>query len=77
MNTPYITKNGEITTKAQLISEIEQLLNVIPASHTTLSPAVMDTLSCVDLENVRDNLLQKSNDVIAQNKQWLLGLVNE
>ncbi|MCX2716371.1 hypothetical protein OQH61_01275 [Helicobacter sp. MIT 21-1697] len=77
MNTPYTTKSGEITTKAQLISEIEQLLNAIPTSHTTLSPAVMGTLSCVDLENVRDTLLQKSNDVIAQNKQWLLGLANE
>lgn len=74
----HTTKNGELTTKQELITEIEQLLNLIPASsRTTLSPEVMAVLSCEDLEGVRDSLLLKSQDVIAQNRQWLLGLVDK
>lgn len=73
----YTTKNGELTTKQALITEIEQLLNLIPASsHTTLSSEVMAVLSCEDLESVRDSLLVKTQDVINQNRQWLLGLVD-
>ncbi|WP_295698313.1 hypothetical protein [uncultured Helicobacter sp.] len=78
MDSPYMSKNGEITSKAQLITEIESLLNAIPAkSHTTLSRVVMDSLSCPDLESIRDNLIAKSHDTIAENKQWLLGLAND
>lgn len=73
----YITKNGELTTKQALITEIEQLLNLIPASsYTTLSSEVMAVLSCEDLESVRDSLLVKTQDVIGQNRQWLLGLAD-
>ena len=77
MTTPYTTKNGEITTKEALIKEIESILNLIPAkSQTTLSLAVMSSLECNDLESIRDNLLQKHNAIIAENKEWLLGLAD-
>lgn len=77
MTTPYTTKNGEITTKEALIKEIESILNLIPAkSRTTLSLDVMNTLECSDLESIRDSLLQKHNAIIAENKEWLLGLAN-
>ena len=77
MTTPYTTKNGEITTKEALIKEIESILNLIPAkSQTTLSLAVMSSLECCDLESIRDSLLQKHNAIIAENKEWLLGLAD-
>ncbi|TLD96067.1 hypothetical protein LS71_007430 [Helicobacter jaachi] len=78
MHTPYTTKNGEITTKEDLIQEIEALLNQLPAkSPTTLSISVMSVMSCRDLENVRDGLLSKQKDIIARNQQWLIGLAHE
>lgn len=77
MTTPYTTKNGEITTKETLIKDIESILNLIPAkSKTTLSLDVMSSLECSDLESIRDNLLQKHNAIIVENKEWLLGLAN-
>ena len=77
MTTPYTTKNGEITTKEALIKEIESILNLIPAkSQTTLSLDVMNSLECSDLESIRDSLLQKHNAIIAENKEWLLGLAD-
>lgn len=73
----YITKNGELTTRQTLITEIEQLLNLIPtSSYTTLSSEVMAVLSCEDLESMRDSLFIKTQDVIGQNRQWLLGLAD-
>lgn len=90
MNDTYISKNGEITSKATLISEIESLLNVYNVNdsniatndmdnsqRTILSPIVMDSLSCADLEHIRDSLLAKNADVIARNHSWLLGLVDD
>lgn len=77
MNTPYTTKNGEITTKEALIKDIECILNLIPSqSQTTLSLDVMSSLECSDLESIRDHLLQKHNAIIAENKEWLLGLAD-
>lgn len=74
----YQSKSGEITSKDALIAEIESLLNAFPtASQTTLSFAVMNVLSCADLEQIRDHLLQKRDDVIARNSQWLKGLTND
>ena len=68
----YVSKNGEITSKD------ESLLNTIPASsHTHLSFAVMNVLSCEDLESIRDSLLQKCDNVIARNADWLKGLSSD
>lgn len=78
MNSSYISKNGEVTSKEALIAEIEALLNAIPASsHTQLSIEVMSALSCADLEQVRDNLLLKQGNVIENNASWLLGLCDD
>lgn len=74
----YVSKNGEITSKDALIAEIESLLNTIPASSRThLSFAVMNVLSCEDLESIRDSLLQKCDNVIARNADWLKGLSSD
>lgn len=76
----YITKQGDIVEKQDLISEIESLLNTLPStnadSRTTLSPAVMNALSCKDLEQIRDSLLHKQGHIVENNKEWLLGLVD-
>ncbi|WP_394954056.1 hypothetical protein [uncultured Helicobacter sp.] len=74
MDTPYTTKNGELTTKGALISEIESLLNTLSVSShaTSLSPEIMRALACEDLESIRDSLLAK--DHIAQHSEWLKGL---
>ncbi|WP_394997074.1 hypothetical protein [uncultured Helicobacter sp.] len=74
MDTPYTTKNGEITTKGALISEIESLLNTLSVgAHTTrLNPEIMRLLESEELESLRDSLLQK--DPIAQHSDWLKGL---
>lgn len=74
MDTPHTTKNGEITTKGELIDEIQNLLNTLSVkSYTTnLSPEIMRTLQAQELESIRDNLLQK--DHIAQHSEWLKGL---
>lgn len=77
MNTPHITKHGEITTKKELIKDIESILNLIPArSQTTLSDSVMKSLECAELEHIRDSLLQKHHNIIAENKDWLFGLAH-
>lgn len=77
MDTPYTTKNGEITTKGALIREIENLLNTLSvSSHTTsLSPEIMHILEGEELESLRDSLLQK--DHIAKHSDWLKGLSAE
>lgn len=77
MDTPYISKNGEITSKKMLIDEIEKLLNILPSTHTILSHSLMNTLSAEDLENIRNNLLKKQQNTIADNKKWLFGLAND
>ena len=74
----FISKNGEITYKDALIAEIESLLNTFPtASPTALSRSVMSMLSGEELEHIRDSLLQKKESVIARNKEWLKGFVND
>lgn len=78
MKKTYITKNGEITSKEELIAEIESLLNQIPSqNHTFLSLEVMNALSLQDLESVRDSLLEKQSDVISPHRQWLFDLARE
>lgn len=72
----YITQEGEITTKEELINEIENLLNLMPSDNPTkLSFAVMNALECADLECIRNRLLQ--NDAIEKNRQWLLNLASK
>lgn len=76
-NSLYVSKNGELTSRKKLLDEIEDLLNALPSqSRTTLSPQVMNTLGCEELESIRDSLMCKSQNQIAHNREWLLGLVD-
>lgn len=78
MQETYITKNGEIMSKEELIAEIENLLNHIPSqNHTFLSPEVMSALTLKDLESVRDSLLEKQNDAVLPHRQWLFDLAHK
>lgn len=83
LDAPHISSNGEIISKRELISEIENLLNGVgshkdtPArssalSQTTLSTQIMATLSFEELLGLRDSILQK--DSLEANKDWLLNL---
>lgn len=85
LDAPHISSNGELISKRELISEIENLLNGIGShkdtpvcahssalSQTTLSTEIMATLSFEELLGLRDSILQK--DSLEANKDWLLNL---
>ena len=78
----YLTKSGELVTKQGLIDEIQALLNNIAhrdskLQQTYLNKDIMEVLEFSELENIRDNLLEKSSNHIESNKDWLLGLVDK
>lgn len=73
----FVSKHGEIIDKDELIGQIESLLNALPNSTAThLNKNIMSELDMPTLLDIRDNLIQKQQNVLELNKQWLLNLVD-
>lgn len=73
----YIDSNGVVWEREEIIKEIETLLNRIDDKHPSiLSKEMMQEVDMKTLGSIYEGLLQKSGKEIANNKEWLFGLVD-
>lgn len=73
----YIDSNGVVWEREEIIKEIESLLNRIDDKHPSiLSKEMMQEVDMKTLGSIYEGLLQKSGKEIANNKEWLFGLVD-
>lgn len=73
----YIDSNGVVWEREKIIKEIETLLNRIDDKHPSiLSKEMMQEVDMKTLGSIYEGLLQKSGKEIANNKEWLFGLVD-
>lgn len=73
----YIDSNGVVWEREEIIKEIESLLNRIDDKHPSiLSKEMMQEVDIKTLGSIYEGLLQKSGKEIANNKEWLFGLVD-
>lgn len=73
----YIDSNGVVWKREEIIKEIESLLNRIDDKHPSiLSKEMMQEVDMKTLGSIYEGLLQKSGKEIANNKEWLFGLVD-
>ena len=77
MNTQIITQNGEITTKEDLIKEIENILNRFDVNahskpyHSSIDPHIIQALPIDALISIRDNLLHSDEKALQDFKHSL------
>lgn len=73
----YIDSNGVVWEREDLLKEIESLLNRIDEKHpSTLSKEIMQEVDMKTLGSIYEGLLAKSGKEIANNQEWLFGLVD-
>lgn len=73
----YIDSNGVVWEREEIIKEIESLLNRIDDKRPSiLSKEMMQEVDMKTLGSIYEGLLQKSGKEIANNKEWLFGLVD-
>ncbi|PAF47108.1 hypothetical protein BKH46_05200 [Helicobacter sp. 12S02634-8] len=67
---------GEFVTKEGLIAEIQSLLNHFQdkATETLLDTKMMETLDINALQAIRNGLLARSGNEVANNLKWLHAL---
>lgn len=73
----YIDSNGVVWEREEIIKEIETLLNRIDDKHPSiLSKEMMQEVDIKTLGSIYEGLLEKSGKEIANNQEWLFGLVD-
>lgn len=73
----YIDSNGVVWEREEIIQEIQNLLNRIDDKHPSiLSKEMMQEVDMKTLGSIYEGLLEKSGKEIANNKEWLFGLVD-
>ena len=73
----YIDSNGVVWERKEILEEIQSLLNRIDDKHPSiLSKEIMAEVDIKTLGSIQESLLQKSGKEIANNQEWLFGLVD-
>lgn len=73
----YIDSNGVVWGRKEILEEIQSLLNRIDDKHPSiLSKEIMAEVDIKTLGSIHESLLQKSGKEIANNQEWLFGLVD-
>lgn len=73
----YIDNNGVVWEREELVEQIQSLLNRIDDKHPSiLSQEMMQEVDMKTLGSIYEGLLQKSGKEIANNQEWLFGLVD-
>lgn len=73
----YIDSNGVVWEREEIIEEIQGLLNRIDDKHPSiLSKEMMQEVDMKTLGSIYEGLLAKSGKEIANNQEWLFGLVD-
>lgn len=73
----YIDSNGVVWEREEILKEIESLLNRVDDKHPSiLSKEMMLEVDMKTLGSIYEGLLEKSGKEIANNQEWLFGLVD-
>lgn len=73
----YIDSYGVVWEREAILEEIETLLNAVDNKHpSVLSKEIMQEVDIKTLGSIYEGLLEKSGKEIANNQEWLFGLVD-
>ena len=73
----YIDSYGVVWEREAILEEIEILLNAVDDKHpSVLSKEIMQEVDMKTLGSIYEGLLEKSGKEIANNQEWLFGLVD-
>ena len=73
----YIDSYGVVWEREAILEEIETLLNAVDDKHpSVLSKEIMQEVDIKTLGSIYERLLEKSGKEIANNQEWLFGLVD-
>ncbi|WP_300222738.1 hypothetical protein [uncultured Helicobacter sp.] len=73
----YIDSYGVVWEREAILEEIETLLNAVDDKHpSVLSKEIMQEVDMKTLGSIYEGLLEKSGKEIANNQEWLFGLVD-
>lgn len=73
----YIDSYGVVWEREAILEEIETLLNAVDDKHpSVLSKEIMQEVDIKTLGSIYEGLLEKSGKEIANNQEWLFGLVD-
>ncbi|HIY44526.1 MAG TPA: hypothetical protein IAA23_05770 [Candidatus Helicobacter avistercoris] len=73
----YIDSYGVVWEREAILEEIETLLNAVDDKHpSVLSKEIMQEVDMKTLGSIYERLLEKSGKEIANNQEWLFGLVD-
>lgn len=74
----YIDSCGVVWEREEILEQIQSLLNRIDDKHPSiLSKEMMEAIDTKTLGSIYESLVQKSGKEIANNQEWLFGLVDK